>query len=82
MHWRDCTGVLTHTTATCSSFSGRYADDLLSSDINYGLKNGCISTISPGVFFYYTPVKAPSAASPSTSRRPRTTPAFPFIPVM
>src|SRR5262245_3434546 len=79
MHWRDCTGVLTHTSATCSSFMDGTADDLVDADIHWALKNGCISTISPGVFFYYTMVKAPSANFTINVVQTKDNPAFPFI---
>jgi uncharacterized protein YcsI (UPF0317 family) len=82
MHWRDCRGLLTHTSVTCNTFMDGTADDLISADINYGLKNGCISTISPGVFFYWTLVKAPSASFAINVAQVKDNPAFPFIPVM
>src|SRR5262249_55965623 len=49
---------------------------------NYAFKNGCISTISPGVFFYWTLVKAPSPNFTINVAETKDNPAFPFIPVM
>src|ERR1041385_7605938 len=54
---RECIGQLTHTTATCTMFIGGTADPL--SDIHWLTSNNVITTISPGVFFYYSRVAAP-----------------------
>src|SRR5678815_380760 len=49
---RECIGQLTHTTATCSSFMDGTAADFSSGDINVQVRDGVITNISPGVFFY------------------------------
>jgi len=52
---------LTPTATTCSDFTGGTAGDL--TRICYGVKAGQINNTAPGVFFYYTKVKAPAAGT-------------------
>jgi flagellar hook capping protein FlgD len=58
------------------------ASALLSTDVHWGVNNGVISTISPGVFFYFTLVKAPSASFNINIIQTKSNPAWPYIPVM
>jgi hypothetical protein len=78
---RDCIGQLTHTSATCSSFQDGTAEDLPSWDVHYALRDGVISTISPGVFFYYSKIEAPRADFTVRLVQSRTSPAFPFLEI-
>jgi hypothetical protein len=81
-HWQACPGMLAHTSTTCQQYMDGTASPLLSSDVNWGLQNGVISTISPGVFFYFTLVKAPSASFNINLIQSKSNPSWPFIPVM
>src|SRR5678815_395469 len=76
---RECIGQLTHTTATCSSFMDGTAADFSSGDINVQVRDGVITNISPGVFFYWTKVKAPRAAFTIQVEQLKDNPSFPFI---
>ena len=58
------------------------APDFSSGDVNVVLRDGVISSISPGVFFYWTKVKAPSAAFTIEVAQAKDNPAFPFLPVL
>lgn len=78
---RDCIGQLTHTSATCGSFQAGTAEDLPSSDVHYAIRDGVISTIAPGVFFYFTKVTAPRANFTVQILQTRTNPAFPFLDI-
>jgi hypothetical protein len=81
LRWRDCVGQLAHTSATCTSYQAGTAEDLPSSDVNYGLRDGRISTISPGVFFYFTKVEAPRAGFTIHLTQTKTNPVFPFCEI-
>lgn len=76
--YRECIGMLAHTSTTCDSYQAGTGDELRSSDVHYGLQNGIISTISPGVFFYFTKVTAPSADFTIVIQQTRSNPAFPY----
>ncbi|MEO5617609.1 MAG: FlgD immunoglobulin-like domain containing protein [Candidatus Eisenbacteria bacterium] len=79
---RECVGQLTHTSTTCSSFMDGTAGDLPSSDLHYAVRDGVISTISPGVFFYWTKVSAPSDSFVVRIVQTRDNPDFPFLPAL
>ena len=81
-HWRDCVGELAHTITTCSTYMDGTGEDLSSSDVSYVLKDGVIASISPGVFFYYTMVKAPRADFTIDIVQTKDNPAFPFCAVL
>jgi hypothetical protein len=81
-HQRECAGLLTHTTATCSSYMDGTADAISSGDIHYLTKDNVITSISPGVFFYYTKITAPSANFTVNIVQTKDSFAFPFIPVL
>jgi hypothetical protein len=57
--WRECGGLVAHTSTTCDQFLGGTAAPLLQPDIHWATSNNVISTISPGVFFYFSRVRAP-----------------------
>ena len=80
---RDCQGELMHTSATCSSYqSGAPASDqFFSSDVNYGVRDGVISTIAPGVFFYWSKITAPRANFTIQIAQARTNTIFPFCEI-
>ncbi len=46
------------TQTTCQDYTTGLADDL--DEIYYGVQNDLISNVSPGVFFYFTPISAPT----------------------
>src|SRR5204863_9942822 len=81
-HWRECPGLLAHTSTTCQQFMDGTASALLSSDVHWGVSGGTISTISPGVFFYFTLAKAPSASFNINIIQTKSNPDWPYIPVM
>jgi len=77
---RLCQGELTHTSATCSSFESGTAEDFPSSDVSYHVdSNNIITTIAPGVFFYWSKVTAPAADFTIDIAETKSNPAFPFI---
>ena len=80
--WRDCTGLVAHTSTTCDQFLGGTAAALVQADINWGTQNNVISTISPGVFFYFSRVKAPSANFTIQIQQIITDTRFPYCAVM
>jgi len=81
-HWRDCTGMLAHTSTTCQSYMDGTGEPLLPGDVHWATRDDVISTISPGVFFYFSLVKAPSATFTINIVQSKDNAAFPFIPVM
>jgi len=80
-HWQECPGMLAHTSTTCQQFIDGTASPLLSSDVHWNISNGVITTISPGVFFYFTLAKAPSANFTISIVQTKSNLAFPYIPV-
>ena len=80
--FRDCIGMLAHTSTTCGTFMDGTAEPLLSSDVHWATRDNIISTISPGVFFYWTKVTAPSANFTVNVVQTKDNPSFPFIPVL
>jgi hypothetical protein len=80
--WRECPGTLAHTSTTCQQFMDGTASPLLPGDVNWATRNGVISTISPGVFFYFSLAKAPAANFTIDIVQTKSNPAFPFIAVM
>ena len=76
--YRECIGMLAHTSTTCDSYQAGTGDELRSSDVHYALQNGIISTISPGVFFYFTKVTAPRADFTIVIQQACSNPAFPY----
>jgi hypothetical protein len=79
--WRDCVGMLAHTITTCSSYMSGTGDPLLSTDVNWVTKDNVITSISPGVFFYYTKITAPSPNFTVQLVQTKDNPAFPFCGV-
>ena len=53
-------GQVTPTATTCQEFANSTAANL--TDEFYGVKGSSINNVSPGVFFYYSRIKAPAAA--------------------
>ncbi len=80
-HARDCVGELTHTTTTCDSYQSGNADDFGPNDVTYQVNNNVISTIAPGVFFYWTKFEAPSANFTVQLVQTRDNDQMPFIPI-
>jgi len=76
---RDCQGQLVHTTTTCATFMAGTADDLPSSDVNVVLKDNVITSISPGVFFYFSKITAPSSDFTIQIVQARSSSYFPFL---
>ena len=54
------TGQIAPTATTCPTFVAGTSDDL--TEIEYSVKDGVISQLNPGVFFYYTTVTAPASS--------------------
>ncbi|MFN2590462.1 MAG: hypothetical protein ABR518_06805, partial [Actinomycetota bacterium] len=54
------TGKITPTQTSCQDYVSRNAADL--NQVNYSVKNLKISQTDPGVFFYYSNVRAPSSS--------------------
>jgi hypothetical protein len=79
---RDCQGQLTHTTATCETFMAGTASDFSSADVNVVLKDNVITSISPGVFFYWSKITAPSSDFTVNVAQSRSDTRFPFLPVL
>jgi len=52
------TGQITPTDTSCSDFRDGTSGDL--TDLFYGVKNGKINNVAPGVMFYYSEIIAPS----------------------
>ena len=77
-HWRDCIGALYHTSTTCATFQDGTAQELLSSDVHFDVRDGKISTISPGVFFYFSKITAPRADFTIEIVQARSNPTMPF----
>jgi hypothetical protein len=79
---RDCVGQLTHTSATCNTFEAGTSEDFPSSDVSYHVdSNNIITTIAPGVFFYWSKVTAPSTDFTIDIAETKSDPNFPFIPI-
>jgi hypothetical protein len=57
--WRECIGQLAHTSTTCADFLAGNGLDFNS--VSYVVKDNIITSIAPGVFFYYTKFIAPSS---------------------
>jgi hypothetical protein len=51
---------VTHTDTTCSDFVNGRGTDL--DRVEYGVRNGLINNVAPGVFFYYVQVQAPASS--------------------
>ena len=64
--------------ATCASYQAGTAEDLPSSEINYVLRDNIITSIAPGVFFYWSKVVAPSANFTIQIVQERSNPNFPY----
>jgi uncharacterized repeat protein (TIGR01451 family) len=54
------TAQITPTQTTCQAFLAGTSPDL--SSLSYGVKSNKINSVSPGVFFYYSKITAPSAS--------------------
>jgi hypothetical protein len=78
---RECTGLVAHTSTTCSSFIAGTGDELLNSDIKWNVSNNVITNIAPGVFFYFTRVQAPSADFRVELQQIKTDSRFPYCDV-
>ena len=76
--WRECVGALYHTSTTCATFQDGTADELPSSDVHYEVRDGKISTIAPGVFFYFSKITAPRADFTIVIEQARSNPTMPF----
>src|SRR6185369_3537900 len=80
--WRDCVGMLAHTSTSCDSYQNGTGDPLASSDVHWATKDNVITTISPGVFFYFTKIDAPSSNFTVSVVQICDNPSFPLIPVL
>ena len=80
--WRDCVGMLAHTITTCESYQAGTGSPIEPGDVHWATKDNVISTISPGVFFYFTKIDAPSSDFTVDVVQTVDNPAFPFIPVL
>jgi flagellar hook capping protein FlgD len=80
--YRDCVGAIAHTNTTCASYMDGSFQEMPSSDVHWATRDNLISTISPGVFFYWTKVTAPSANFTIDVVQTKDNPSFPFIPVL
>jgi hypothetical protein len=76
---RDCVGQLAHTSTTCDTYMAGTGDDF--SQVGYVLRDGVITSISPGVFFYFTKVTAPRPDFTVELLQVRSNPAFPYCEV-
>jgi hypothetical protein len=79
--WRECIGELTHTSATCGTYQAGTSDQLHDSDLNYAVRDGVISTIAPGVFFYWSKVTATKPNFTIQVTQIKTNPVFPFCEI-
>jgi len=79
--WRECTAMIAHTSTTCSQFMSGTAAPILQGDIHWATSNNVISTISPGVFFYFTDVRAPRSDFTVVLQQIKSDPRFPFCDV-
>jgi hypothetical protein len=79
---RDCIGELAHTNVTCDTYMAGTGDALESWEINTVIKDNIITSIAPGVFFYYTKVSAPSENFTVDLIQTKSNPSFPFLPVL
>jgi hypothetical protein len=77
--WRDCIGQLAHTSTTCGSYSAGNGEDF--NDPSWQVKNNVITSIAPGVFFYFTKVIAPSTDFTISMVQTRDNPTFPYCDV-
>jgi hypothetical protein len=68
------TGQITPTATTCSQFNAGTAATL--DTLNYSVKNGKISQVSPGVFFYWIKVTAVAGSNTFTINQTITTANF------
>jgi len=80
--YRDCVGMLAHTIVTCETYMDGTGDDLVSSDVHYNLSNNIITSISPGVFFYYTKIIAPAASFTIQVVQTKDDANFPYCPAL
>jgi len=78
---RECVASLAHTSTTCQTFMDGTYWELLSSDVNWVLRDGVISSISPGVLFYFTKITAPRPDFTVQILQTKDNPDFPFIEV-
>ena len=78
---RDCEGQLVHTNTTCATFQAGTADDLPPTGPSVQVKDNVITSIAPGVFFYFTKIDAPSANFTVRLTQTKTNAAFPFLPI-
>jgi hypothetical protein len=79
--WRECTAMIAHTSTTCSQFMDGTASPILQGDIHWATSNNVISTISPGVFFYFTDVRAPRSDFTVALQQIKSDARFPFCDV-
>jgi len=77
---RECQGLLAHTTTTCSSFMDGTAVGV-ASDIHVQISNNVITNISPGVFFYFTKVTAPSSDFTVSLVQEKSSPDVPYCEI-
>jgi hypothetical protein len=71
----DCNvSKITPTATTCSQFGGGTAETL--SQLNYSVRNGLVSSVNPGVFFYWVKVTATAGSNTFTINQTITTGNF------
>jgi len=72
-------GQLAPTQVTCEDYTSGGAPDL--TGVCYGVKNGRINNVAPGVFFYYSKVIAPSSSFTITVEQTNDREGFPYFKV-
>jgi hypothetical protein len=77
--WRECIGQLAHTTTTCADFLAGTGLDF--NDPSWVVKNNVITSIAPGVFFYFTKFIAPSTDFTVYMVQTKDNPSFPYCAV-
>jgi len=80
-YWRECTGLVAHTSTTCDQFMSGTAAELLQSDIKWSISNNVIANVAPGVFFYFSDVRAPRSDFTIVLQQIKSDSRFPYIDI-
>jgi hypothetical protein len=80
--WRDCNGMLAHTSVTCATFMDGTGDNFGEAvgDPKVDVNNNVITNVAPGVFFYYSKIVAPRPDFTIVIDQVLSAPGFPMIP--
>jgi hypothetical protein len=80
--WRDCNGMLAHTSVSCATFMDGTGDNFGEAvgDPKVDVNNNVISNVAPGVFFYYSKIVAPRPDFSIIIDQVLSAPGFPMIP--